>query len=112
MSSGRVFFFVEAVYVFVCPECPGRSCREWLSHACNRGSCMSWRAAEGGEENINRFVFCLVSGVESTPFKGFAQFSNGKLVKLFYDLCQIVSSFWSRSNRNPLKIFKASTSIQ
>lgn len=32
---------------------------------------------KGGDIGINAFVFLLSSGVESMPFKGFVQFSDG-----------------------------------
>ena len=66
--------------------------------------------AKDGDISINAFVFLLISGVESVPFKGFIQFSDGEFVELLYYLRQVI--FIALSNWKPLEIFNALTPIQ
>ena len=54
---------------------------------------------KGGDKSINAFVFQLIPGVESVPFKSFVQFSYSEFVETFV-------SPW------PLKILSPSTLIQ
>ena len=60
-----------------------------ITHAVTKITCFR-ECAKGGDIGINAFVFLLISGVESVPFKGFVQFSDGEFVELLYYLCQVI----------------------
>ena len=81
-----------------------------ITHAVTKITCFR-ECAEGSDISINSFIFLLVSGVESVPFKGFVQFSDGEFVELCINLAR---SFLSSglSNWKLLKIFSVSTPIQ
>ena len=54
-----------------------------VTHALTKITCFC-ECVKGGDIRINAFIFLLISEVESVPFKGFVQFSDGEFVERRY----------------------------